>query len=179
MINFSNLFFGKINKGFTVLEVTVAIFVLTVAVGGSFALIQKTLLGSALVQSKLTAAYLAQEGIELVRNIRDSNWLEDNFWDDGLDEEDWEIDYNDSELSLYSDRYLYIEGAGGFYSYPASPAPEDIQTGFKRKITISKLDIPETQDPTDYGLKVSVLITWEERGRTYTLEAEEHLYNWL
>jgi len=72
-----------------------AITVLTIAVGGSFALIQQTMVAASLNQSKLTAYYLAQEGIELVRNIRDSNWLEQRanptvLWKEGLGAGDWE-----------------------------------------------------------------------------------------
>ena len=35
-------------------------------------------------QNKLTAYYLAQEGIENVRNQRDNNWLQSKNWTDNL-----------------------------------------------------------------------------------------------
>lgn len=71
-------------KGFTLLEVLMAIFILTVAVGASYILIQKTFLASALTQSKLIAYYIAQEGIENIRNIRDTNWLNGAAWNEGI-----------------------------------------------------------------------------------------------
>ena len=83
----------KSKRGFTLLEVITAIFILTVGTGASFALIQQTLLASSLIEFKLIASYLAQEGIEIVRNIRDTNWLQEQRntepaksspWDDGL-----------------------------------------------------------------------------------------------
>jgi len=103
----------SIKRGFTILEVIVAIFVLTVAVGGSFVLIQQTLIAASLAQSKLAAHYLAQEGIEIVRNIRDTNWLKQRsdelnfFWDTDIiplelplgESRDCIADYNDDGLS--------------------------------------------------------------------------------
>jgi type II secretory pathway pseudopilin PulG len=77
-------------NSFTILEVILAIFILTVAVGASFTLIQQSLISASLAKSKLTAAYLAQEGIEVIRNARDNNWLKIHYgisgvsWDDGL-----------------------------------------------------------------------------------------------
>jgi hypothetical protein len=40
--------------------------------------------GVSLNQSKLIAYYLGQEGIENIRNIRDTNWLNDRAWDQGI-----------------------------------------------------------------------------------------------
>ncbi len=82
------------NKGFTLLEVIIAIFLITVGVGGAFALIQRTITFTAVTSSQLTATYLAQEGIERVRNTRDGNWLRQRTdptipWDADLPAGDW------------------------------------------------------------------------------------------
>lgn len=163
-------------NGFTIIEVMMAIFVLTVAVGGSFALIQQTLVAASINQQKLIAYYLAQEGIEIVRNIRDSNWLEkrnvpDTPWDDGISEDmlidqsrKYLVAHNESELISFGDMVLNLDN-GGFYSYsPGTP------TRFKREITITKTDID--------NFKVLVKIQWSERGRIHNIEVIEHLYNW-
>src|SRR3989338_10456135 len=75
-------------KGFTLIEVIVAVFVLTIGVVGVFALVNQTMAASSILTSRLIAAYLAQEGIEIARNIRDGNFLEagepDWEWADGL-----------------------------------------------------------------------------------------------
>jgi len=72
--------------GFTILELIVAIFVMTVGVLGAYAVVQQIIVYNSISSSRLTAAYLAQEGIELVRNIRDTNWLDpvNPLWDDGI-----------------------------------------------------------------------------------------------
>jgi len=72
-------------NAFSLIELILAIFILTVAVFGSFALIQRIAVFAYASQNKLTAYYLAQEGIENVRNIRDNNWLQSKEnWTDGL-----------------------------------------------------------------------------------------------
>ncbi|MFH1462750.1 MAG: prepilin-type N-terminal cleavage/methylation domain-containing protein [bacterium] len=154
-------------RGFTLIEVLIAITVLTVAIVGSFSLIQQTLIASSLNQSKLTAYYLAQEGIEIARNIRDSNWLEISVpWDDGLGIGEWEADYMAEYLDwpYGSGRFLNIDD-NGFYSY-SSGTP----TKFKRKITISRI--------SGNALEVLVRVEWEERGRSRDVQVAEHLYNW-
>jgi len=166
------MFNKRYQKAFTLLEVIVAITVLTIAVGGSFALIQQTMVAASLNQSKLTAYYLAQEGIELVRNIRDSNWLEQRanptvLWKEGLGAGDWEADFNDSGLVqpfVGEGRFLNV-GSEGFYTYSGESS-----TPFKRKITIAEMG--------SNALEVTVQVLWSERGRDHQVEVKEHIYNW-
>src|SRR3989344_6798261 len=62
-------------RGFTLVEVIVAIFVVTVGIGGVFAFLQSTLFSGITLENQLIAPYLAQEGVEIVRNIRDTNYV--------------------------------------------------------------------------------------------------------
>lgn len=75
--------------GFTLLEVVLAIFILSLSAFGGFTLIQGTVISASLNKQKLTAYYLAQESLEAVRNIRDGNWLKQRedgevLWTDGI-----------------------------------------------------------------------------------------------
>ena len=152
------------NKAFTILELIVAIFVMTVGVLGAYAVVQQIIVYNSISSSRLTAAYLAQEGIELVRNIRDTNWLTVPLvaWNNGLGASDWEADYNNGFLSNWigDGNFLKYDSIAG-YNYNSGT-----DTKFKRKITIF--------DETVNMFKVKVEITWP--GNTVT--AEEHLYNW-
>jgi len=162
-------------KGFTFIEVITAIFVLTLGAGASFTLIQQVISSASVLQDKLIASYLAQEGIEIVKNIRDGNWLEKRQgevgWDQGLicavPPCFWEADYTALQnLTLFvgSGRYLNID-SDGFYNY-SSGSP----TKFKRKIT--------TEEPDANNIKVSVEVTWQERGRSHKVEALEYITDW-
>jgi hypothetical protein len=173
-------------KGFTLMETIVAIFVITAGIIGVLALVTQTISSAIFSKDKLIAAYLGQEGIELVRNIRDTNWLqgEGHTWDEQLatgncsgscDEviNGCRVDYKhsyspltpaDPDLPSYSGEFLNIDD-DDFYSYSAGN-----QTKFKRKVSIDA-SIPNI-------LQVCVRVEWQEKGKTYKVEAQENLYNW-
>lgn len=177
------------NKSFTLIEVVIAISLLTIGLLAVYNVIQQTIVFASLSTSRLGAAYLAQEGIEIVRNIRDSNWLENRSvatsWDEGLTgcSAGCEADYTTPTaldpilISYDGGRFLYIDiddidgdGFTNFYRYIDSPGSNDIPTKFKRKIMI----MPDGLDI----LEVTVKVSWEERGRPHNITAQENLYNW-
>lgn len=156
------------NKAFTLIEVVLALFLFTVAMAGIFALVLQITVYTSFSFSQLTAAYLAQEGIEITRNIRDSNWLSqredlEHAWDSGLTCSVCEGDFQSSSLVSWQNRFLNFQQ--GFYSYAGG-----IPTKFKRKINIdnSQPDI----------LEVVVQVFWEEKGKQRSFSAQENLYNW-
>jgi prepilin-type N-terminal cleavage/methylation domain-containing protein len=163
----------KNSKGFTFLEVIVAIFIISIGVVGVVKFMPSIISENSINYSRLTAAYLAQEGIEIARNIRDSNLLQGQSWDYGLNTAacngGCEADYiNASQpdpnlLSFGTGRYLYI-GGSGFYGYFGATA-----TKYKRKITF----ISNGNDAT-----VTVNVLWSERGKSYGFPVQERLYNW-
>jgi len=155
------------SKAFTLVETLVAITVLTIGIMASYAAITKVVSLTYLNSFRFVASRLAQEGMELVSNTRDTNWLNGNNWDNGLTDciAGCEIDYNDSDFSSYGNRYLKID-SDGFYNYD-----DGNNSRFKRKITITHVSPDE--------LKIKVDVMWSELGSSSeTLEVEEHLYNW-
>lgn len=73
------------NKGFTILELMITIVVVSIGILGAYSVIQDIFSSTSKVSYSLTATYLAQEGIELVRNGRDTNWIGGAInWYDGL-----------------------------------------------------------------------------------------------
>ncbi len=163
---------AKTKKGFTLIEVLIAVFLITIGMGGALFLINRIIVFTDITTSRLTAFYLGQEGIEIVKNIRDTNFLKVHrrvagaSWDDGrlrYCAAGCRADYNDTYLtSVDPDRPLRING--GFFSYDSG-----IDTPFRRKIFIK---------PTADILKVSVKVTWEERGRTHQVSVQENLHRW-
>lgn len=137
------------NKGFTLLEAIVSIFIVTVGVGAVFPLVSQTISGTQIITSKLTATYLAQEGIESVREIRDSNFLKIHKgiagvnWDTGI-------------ASSVSQPVVFADGTS---------------SNFQREIII-------TPDGSDI-LKVSVEVSWQDRWGSHKVIVQENLYKWL
>lgn len=73
------------HKSFTLIETMVAVSILAVAVIGPFSAVQGALRNSYVARDQLTAASLAQEGMEYIRSVRDGNFLNNRNWMHGLD----------------------------------------------------------------------------------------------
>ncbi len=159
---------GKLNKnskGFTLLETIVAVGVIMVGLIAVLVLINNSLSYVSLIKDRLIAAYLNSEGLEVARNIRDNNWLQNLAWNNGLSNGDYNIAYNSLSLSPYVDTELLIDASSGLYNYSSGSS-----SGFKRKISISNL--------SSYELRVISAVTWQRKGNSYTNSAEDHLFNW-
>ncbi|MDO8633210.1 MAG: prepilin-type N-terminal cleavage/methylation domain-containing protein [Candidatus Wildermuthbacteria bacterium] len=157
-------------RGFTLIEVFIAIAVLAIGIGGVFLLVRQTVSFAPNTTQKLTATYLAQEGMEIARNIRDTNFLkihkgQGGAWTDGLlgCVSGCQADYNDASLAVFSGSALKLNG--GFYTYDSGST-----TAFIRKIIVM-----QAGDVLDVTSEVS----FEERGRTHTVRGSSKLYNWL
>ena len=70
----------KTNRGFTVLETLVAVFILVLAITGPMVFAQSGLRTAFLARDQITAFFLAQDAIETIKNIRDTNALQGNDW---------------------------------------------------------------------------------------------------
>jgi prepilin-type N-terminal cleavage/methylation domain-containing protein len=62
-------------KGFTLIETLVAVTILTLAVAGPLVTASRAVTAAQIARDQLTASYLAQEGIEYVRMMRDNEYL--------------------------------------------------------------------------------------------------------
>lgn len=62
-------------KGFTLIESMIAVTILTLAVVGPMVAANRAIVAARISRDQLTASYLAQEGIEYVRAIRDNEYL--------------------------------------------------------------------------------------------------------
>jgi type II secretory pathway pseudopilin PulG len=165
--------FNKKNKGFTILEAIFTFTIIVVGFSGVMTLILKTARYSQINNYNLVAAYLAQEGLELVRNIRDSNWLAGKTgdrWREGIDNRSYIIDYNDNSLRTGSPN-LYIDASNGFYSHDNSIT--NTKTIFQRVISIS------TPSSDCKCILASSTVTWSDFGITRSITVSERLYNWF
>lgn len=127
------------------------------------------------ISSRFTAAYLAQEGLEIVKNMRDNNFIAHATWSAGLTncaagcQGDYKTGTSSqtsvNQLGPYNDNNFLKLNADGFYSYD-----QGTSTIFKRKITISQ--------PSGDILKIDTQVFWNYNGKPFNFETEEYLYNW-
>ncbi len=149
-------------KGFTLLEMLIATTVMSFGIVAIYGLVVHSIEITSENNNKFIVSQLAREGLEMVRNLRDQNWLAGDTYNQDLlsCSLGCEIDYNAESLSPDSDSFLKIDSKG-FYNY---------QTGeesiFKRKIVI-------TQETDFLDIKVSVL--WLDNAST---TVAENLYDW-
>ncbi len=174
------------NKGFTIIELIISIFILSIAIIGVYGAFSAMVILTSSTADRLTAAYLAQEGAEVIRNIRDNNWLLENTWDEGLSAckgGGCEVDYTTTGLfsnpvGAFGKNKLKKDTVSRFYNYETGE-----ETNFIRKITIDCL--PDNNCSTDYIMKVIVEVSWDEKpnilnpvGMTNSIKVEDTLYNW-
>lgn len=158
-------------KGFTLLEVLIAMFLVTVGGTAAFALVQRTVVFSSGVAQKLQASYLAQEGVEIVRNMRDSNSIKTSKgqtvpWSAGLlsCSAGCQADYTSVTLSPYAGSFLFWNGS--FYSYATGE-----KTVFKRKITVTLIN--------QNLMYVESEVFWNDRGVQKSVNVSSQLTNWF
>lgn len=66
---------GSSNRGFTIVETLVAIFILLLSITGPLAIAQSGLRAAFLSRDQVTAFYLAQDAMESIKNVRDDNLI--------------------------------------------------------------------------------------------------------
>ena len=155
----------KLNKGFTLIEALVALVILTLALGPALVLSSNISSTASVVRNNLIAANLSQEGVEVIRALRDANWFNGLSFDAGIADGICRIEWNSNALiSLGSNPPLKINA--GLYNYSFGT-----DTKFKRTVTITKINSEELRIISD--------VTWTERGnRTRDVKVESHLFDW-
>jgi len=155
-------------KGFSLLEVMVAVSLIIVGLLGALLLISRSFSGGAVSASLLVAANLAQEGIEVVKNIRDLSYAADGSWDNWYADFSggtYSVQYDSVSLGGLAGNYLRYNSANGLYSYTAGE-----NTAFRRQIILTKI--------SDEEVRVQAVVTWVEQNQPQSLTVEDHLWNW-
>jgi len=163
---------GHASKSFAsgqiLVESMVALAITVIGLLGLLSLLSNSIGINKVISDQYVAAYLAAEGIEVVKNIIDNNVASGNAFNQGVGYGDYEVEYNSSGLSLYQQRTLKFDPTLKIYSYQSGDS-----TPFLRKITIAQG--PNGQDE----LTVKSIVLWKTRGGvTSEIVAEDHFFNW-
>ena len=180
------------NKGFSILEASIVMGVVSIGLLGVFSLILQNIQVQKVNKNMLVASMLAQEGLELVRNIRDDNWIASPAvaWDlniAGWGNNDFTVDYtmalanandsdNDGDIMEEANTKLYKNSANNFYTHTAAG---NTATQYYRLITVDDIDASSPADGIDDYYKVKSHVQWKDsKGALKDYIAETYLYNW-
>lgn len=148
---------SNFKKGFSLMEVLVAVLVLSIGIAAVVTLMVINIKNVQTAKNQIVASFLAQEGAELVRNLKDSQKLNSdtsvcNYKSGDTCSNlriDKEIAKNTDDLGLPGNDQLYL-GANNFYVHDAGGTNP---TKFYRKIDV---------DTTDVGImKIRTYVTWK------------------
>lgn len=181
------LFFKKINKsskGFTLVETLVAISIFTVSLLGIMSVLASSIANTNYAKRKMVASYLAQEGIEYIRNMRDTKVL----YGSGDSIGRWNqfksdfsscsskndacgfkkpLPFDVSVCSSLSDCKLYINNGG----YDTVPSVYD--SGFIRKIWMEDVGNGQSE------VKIFSKVEWTQGSGGDSVTFSENLFNWV
>lgn len=174
----------KSGKGFTLIETMVAISLLTVSIVAPMSLASQSLASAFYARDQITASYLAQEAIETVRSVRDSNILQNS---QGANVDllngipsttgaPFTVDVSTSALTLCPGGVcpaLETRAADGIYGYSGGAAGWST-TNFTRVVTATF--IPGTINE----IKVVSTVSWHTGSYNIrSVVVTENLYRWI
>ncbi len=179
----------KHNKksGFTIIETLVSLSIFSISIIALVVVSARGISDSSVAKNRLTATYLAQEGLELMRNKRDTAIIQGsangtNGWTnfqssttdcapsggcdiDPLSEAIYKCNTGTTVCTIKSDT------STGYYGHP----PYGVDTIFKRVITL--------EEPTNWGsnpdeYQMTVTVSWTQGISPQSVKLVENIYNW-
>lgn len=166
-------------KGFTLIETLIAILLLTTAVAGPLTIAAKGLSAALVSRDQMIAFYLAQDAVEYVRFVRDSNKLGGAPWLTGLDActgaDGCYADPSSAAITACSGACPPInKNANGSEVYFTYSGGTQTPQNFVRTIRLAP---PPTGEITEKVLTVTV--SWRaQSGVTRSVVVRENLFDW-
>ncbi len=173
-------------SGFTILETLLALSILIVALTAAFSAAQSGLSSSMASRDQVLAFHFAQEGVEVIRNMRDENGLRDIHWLTGISNNVNDPCYFGNFCAVDSPAKTSVRCGNehddcsvlrqdtsqssityGMYGIANSSW---MATPFKRSIVIEALNPSE--------IAITVRITWTRGTATRSFAVRENLLNW-
>ena len=182
------------NKGFTLVETLVAISIFTMSILALLVVLTQGISDTNYAKNKIIASYLAQEGIEYIRNMRDTFMLYDSIdpqtgWNsfrtklinasceaaNGCYFDDQNLNYANPAQPMAgitvvprgsSCPALLYDEITGKYGYAAG-----VNSGFTRKISINVVSPDE--------IKLVSTLSWAQGSGNYSMVFSETLFNWI
>lgn len=193
---------SKNNSGQSLIELIVAVAIIQVGLLSVWSLFLSNFNAEREAEMRIVGANLSREAIELVKNIRDSNWLrgdrgdikEDKSWpwDEGLVSGIYSISHDNGSLDEEEKSQLYIDPQGFYTNSPIntkiSPYKRTVEL---KSVCCSDINGDLVCDGTDYqikksnencslriGVNIIAKTNWSHSGMERVSVVEDIIYNW-
>ena len=179
---------NKFKKGFGLLEVLLSGVIIILILGALVTIGHAAVRNSEYVAERTQAIYLAQEGLETVRQIRDTNWIDQSNttqWNSLTGSGPVNSNYCFSITS--ATRFLLVSGTSITLANCKSASKQSLtidQITYNRKIYIelNPANLLPATDSSDTlrnnSMKVTSIVTWTFNGQSKSVEGSEILTNW-
>ena len=175
-------------KGFTLIETLVAISMLAISIAAVMSAIQLSVRSTAFSKSEVTAKFLAEEGVESIRNLRDKNiinlgqsaWLTNiaNAGGPCGDVTTGAVKKCDIDVVAQTNPTNCPSGTCSPLLYNAATNIYNKTTGtaspFTRSISVTRVD----GGASPYSVLVHVVVSWPSQIGTLTATADDYIYAW-
>lgn len=138
---------NKNKKGFSIGEVVLSTFIVATTLVVVTAIMAKSITVYLEDKNSVVATNLSQEGVELVRNVRDNNWISDLDFDDSISSGDYIIDKDSNLLEATESNPVLKYSDSNGYTHSSGES-----TKFSRQIRIDVSDTDETIEVTSIVL---------------------------
>ncbi|HEY4493091.1 MAG TPA: prepilin-type N-terminal cleavage/methylation domain-containing protein [Candidatus Paceibacterota bacterium] len=193
MSKYLNIQISKYQQGFTLLETLVALAIMMIAIASAFGLAPEGLVGARFAKNQTAATYLAQEGLEIVHNMRDSAMF---FAPNLANPDNWLINISgcigrkcvvnpvEEKLEVCGSScpplqsVQTLDGGLAYGNGLIFASDSTVQnTIFTREITVTKVR-NEIIGRDDTEAVITVKVSWKEGRVTKVTEISETLFDW-
>lgn len=169
-------------NGFTLVETLVAIGILVLAVTGAFSAAQMGITTSTYSKNQVIAFYLAQDGVEFIRNIRDNNGLKGQAWLTDISSNSSDPCYFNNTCTVdptaVSPNPNIIRCSGGSGSCPSLKQDTNgiygyvsgTDTIFRREIQLTSIN--------DHEISILVSVIWRKGLVDRSFRIRENIFDW-
>lgn len=189
----ANHFNKEANKGFTIVEALIAVVIFSVSILAVMTLVSDDISDIGYVKKKITASYLAQEGVEYVRNLRDAYVLYDpDSAQDGWN--DFRVKIGPCNTTSNPNKSCYFHDAnlfsgGTMINIAVSACGGDCPTLYKSSGGGYEYNVPgtvegfireiKTEEITQDEIRVSSTVYWTQESGIYNVTFSADLFNWV
>jgi hypothetical protein len=163
-------------RGQSIIEAMVGLSILVTGLLGIFVLLSRSFYLSRFTGDQITGTYLAEEGVELTKNLIDHDVYagiaaSSSQWENCCAPGTYRIDYTGTQLTPYlspqgSPQYLKFDSVSHRYGYAGS-----VTTPYNRWVIIAT--------PSANEIAVNVIVQWNIGSfAPQSVNLEDHFYNW-